>query len=368
MDEIFDEQAEWIMDEAQRWQAVLERDATQDGAFVYAIRSTGIYCRPSCASRKPRRQNVLFFALPGIARQAGFRACKRCQPDLAAQPDSRLDLVMKICDYIQSHLGESLTLQALSDQFALSQHHLQRQFKQVVGISPLQYAEACRMDQLKMALRRGSQVSAAVYEAGFSSPSRVYSRAAAQLGMTPGEFQQAGRGQVIRYTTVTCHLGTLLVAATERGICAVRLGDAPAALEASLQEEFGQAELLPADPTLQEWVEVILRYIAGNEPDLHLPLDVQATAFRKQVWQAIQQIPYGATRTYQQVANMIGRPTAVRAVARACATNPAALVVPCHRVVRSDGGLGGYRWGVERKEKLLQTEGAAALRSSKKVG
>jgi AraC family transcriptional regulator of adaptative response/methylated-DNA-[protein]-cysteine methyltransferase len=338
------------------WQACLNRDASFDGKFILAVRTTGIYCRPSCPARKPKRENVVFFKVPDLAQQAGFRPCKRCLPDAHTLNDPQLELVRSICHYIEEHAVEPLTLQTLSHCFNVSAWHLQRTFKEYVGISPLEYTEACRMDQLKHALRDGLPVTDAIYEAGFGSSSRVYEKAAPQLGMTPRRYQRNGAGIQIQFTVVPCSLGYLLVATTERGVCAIKLGDDPGELERLLFGEFSAAGIIRDDQTHKDWVQTILNFVAGKEPHLDLPLDVRATAFQKQVWQALQRIPYGQTRTYTDIAREIGQPNAVRAVANACGANPTALIVPCHRVVRSDGSMGGYHWGIERKRHLLLQE------------
>jgi AraC family transcriptional regulator of adaptative response/methylated-DNA-[protein]-cysteine methyltransferase len=342
--------------ETRLWQAVLSRNADLDGTFVYAVQTTGIYCRPSCSSRKPARRHVDFYPLPEVAEQAGYRPCRRCRPDEIESGNPQVEQARAICRHIEAHLDEPLTLESLGEQFGLSSYHLQRSFKQVVGVSPQQYAEACRMGRVKTALREGDNISAAAYGAGFGSISRLYDKAPAQLGMTPATYKDNGRGARIVYTIASCPLGRLLVAATERGICAVKLGDADGEIEPALLEEFSEAEIQRDDAALRDWAEAILRHLDGQQPHLDLPLDVQATAFQRRVWQELQTIPYGETRSYGDVARAIGQPGAARAVARACATNPAALVVPCHRVVRQDGQAGGYRWGTERKEKLLRQE------------
>jgi AraC family transcriptional regulator, regulatory protein of adaptative response / methylated-DNA-[protein]-cysteine methyltransferase len=344
------------------WQAVLARDARFDGIFVYAVQTTGIYCRPSCSSRKPARHHVDFYRLPEVAEQAGFRPCRRCHPDKVQSSDPQVEQVREICRHIEAHLADHLTLEDLGREFALSPYHLQRTFKQIVGISPQQYAQACRMGQIKTALRRGNDISGAVYEAGFGSVSRLYDKAGDQFGMTPGTYKANGRGTQIRYTIAPCPLGRILVAATERGICAVKIAGADPEIEQELFAEFSRAEIRRDDRALKEWLDAILRNLDGEQPHLDLPLDVQATAFQKRVWQALQEIPYGETRTYREVAEAIGSPRAARAVGHACATNPTALVVPCHRVIRQDGGMGGYRWGVDRKEQILQMEKTAADR------
>ncbi len=344
------------MNEIQMWQAVLSRDAAFDGRFVYAVHSTGIYCRPSCPSRKPARSQVGFFPLPEVAERAGFRPCKRCRPRQTIAGSPQVEEARRICRYIEQHLDESITLEALGRVFHTSPYHLQRTFKQVVGVSPQQYREACRVGQLRESLQAGADISDAAYEVGFGSISRLYSKADAQLGMTPHTYRNGGTGMQVRYATAACSLGRLLVAATKRGICAVKLGDSDAELERLLRDEFGCADLGRDHADLDEWVGAVLAHLEGQNPHLELPLDIRATAFQRQVWQALQRIPYGETRTYSQVATMIGRPSAVRAVAHACAVNPVALLIPCHRVVRTDGGLGGYRWGLARKSDLLRRE------------
>lgn len=347
-------------DEDACWRAVLARDPRSDGAFVYAVRSTGIYCRPSCPARRPQREQVLFFAMPAAAERMGFRPCRRCRPQQAATPDPQVELVQRACRYIEAHSNEPLTLAGLGAQFHLSPHHLQRTFKRIMGITPRQYAEACRLNQLKAQLRAGEAVTGALYEAGFGSSSRLYERAPARLGMTPATYRRGGQGVRIGYTIVDCPLGRLLVAATGHGVCAVSLGDSDADLVAALVHEYPAAAIERDDAGLSQWVSAILAYLNGQQPHLDLPLDVQATAFQWQVWEALRSIPYGSTRSYREIAQALGQPTAARAVARACATNPVALVIPCHRAVRQDGGLGGYRWGLERKRRLLEQERTTA--------
>jgi AraC family transcriptional regulator of adaptative response/methylated-DNA-[protein]-cysteine methyltransferase len=337
----------------QRWQAVTHRDATWDGQFVLAVKTTGIYCRPSCKCRQPLRQNVSFYDTPAEAEAAGFRACKRCAPDRLA---FEAEIGARVCAFIDAHLDERLTLDRLGEAVGLSPAHLQRVFKQVTGVSPRQYVEARRVGQLKANLREGQPITTALYDAGFSSSSRIYEDAGAKLGMTPAAYRKGGAGMHIQYTISECPLGYLLVGATERGLCAVSLGDSPAAVEQWLQTDYPQAELEAADGSLAQVVDQLVRHLSGDLPHLDLPLDVQATAFQLRVWEALRQIPYGETRSYAQVAESLGEPTAARAVARACATNRVALVIPCHRVVRGDGDLSGYRWGVGRKAALLAGE------------
>jgi AraC family transcriptional regulator of adaptative response/methylated-DNA-[protein]-cysteine methyltransferase len=349
-----------------RWLAVQSRDRGADGDFVYAVRSTGIYCRPSCPSRKPRREQVIFFPLAEAAEQKGFRPCRRCRPRAAVLHDGRTQAVAQVCReidrMIQSTGGEEakITLSGLATRAGMSAHQLERAFRRVMGITPLQYADARRMRRLKSRLRKGDDVTTALYDAGFGSSSRLYERAPAQLGMTPATYRKGGEGMQIHYTIVNSPLGRLLVGATDRGICALYLGEADGRLEDALHREYPRAEIQRDRNGLEGWVEKILAHLKGKEPHLDLPTDVQATAFQRRVWEELRKIPYGATRTYSQVARAIGRPRAIRAVARACATNPVSVVVPCHRVVREDGKLAGYRWGLERKEKLLAHEAAEA--------
>jgi AraC family transcriptional regulator, regulatory protein of adaptative response / methylated-DNA-[protein]-cysteine methyltransferase len=349
-----------------RWQAVQARDRGADGEFVYAVRSTGIYCRPSCPSRKPGREQVVFFPLAEAAEQKGFRPCRRCRPRTAVLHDGRTQAVARVCReierMIQSDGGEEarITLSELSARAGMSAHQLERAFRSVMGITPRQYADAQRMRRLKSKLRKGDDVTTALYDAGFGSSSRLYERAPTQLGMTPATYRKGGEGMQIHYTIVNSPLGRLLVGATDRGISALYLGDADGRLEEELHREYPRAEIQRDRNGLEGWVEKILAHLKGKEPHLDLPTDVQATAFQRGVWEELRKIQYGATRTYSQVARAIGRPRAIRAVARACATNPVSVVVPCHRVVREDGKLAGYRWGLERKEKLLAHEAAEA--------
>jgi AraC family transcriptional regulator of adaptative response/methylated-DNA-[protein]-cysteine methyltransferase len=348
------------MQQSVMWQAVLNRDRQYDGEFVFAVRTTGIYCRPSCPARRPRRENVLFFERPAQAEVAGYRPCQRCHPAQTARPEPNLELVQAICRAIDEQVDRPPTLEELGRQFGMSPFHLQRTFKRIVGVTPKQYAAAQRAERLKRQLKEKSTVIEAIYEAGYSSSSSAYGETAGQLGMTPVVYRHGGPGAAITYTTVPCPLGKLLVAATVQGLCAVRLGDSEQELVAALAGEFPAAQMQRDEGELSLWVASIQDYLHGGEPHFDLPLDVRATAFQRRVWQALQAIPYGNTRSYSQVAAAIGQPTAARAVARACATNPVALVVPCHRVVREDGSLSGYRWGIDRKEALLAMEARQA--------
>jgi AraC family transcriptional regulator of adaptative response/methylated-DNA-[protein]-cysteine methyltransferase len=347
-----------VPSEEQCWQALLRRDAGRDGSFVYAVRPGGVYCRPSCASPRPRREQVEFFPLPEAAQQAGFRPCPRCRPQEARAADPRVEAVRALCRHIEANLEGPLTLEALGEQAGLSPCHLQRVFKRITSITPRQYADACRLGRLKARLRESKTVTTAMYEAGYGSSSRLYERAAAQLGMTPGAYRRGGRSMSLCYAVADCPLGRLLLAGTEQGISALYLGEDDGQLEATLAGEFPEAELRRDDGGLRPWLEELLEHLRGRRPHLQLPLDVQATAFQWRVWQELRKIPYGSTRTYQEIARAVGQPTAARAVARACATNPVSVVIPCHRVVRGDGSLGGYRWGLARKQKLLAGEQA----------
>jgi len=346
--------------EAARWRAVKSRDRGADGVFVYGVRSTGIYCRPSCPSRKPRPNQVVFFPLPEAAEQQGFRECRRCRPRTANLRDPRTQAVAKVCREIDASVREGndapVTLSALSAPLGMSPHQLERAFRSVMGITPRQYADAQRMRRLKSQLRKGDDVTTALYDAGFGSSSRLYERAPSHLGMTPATYRQGGAGMRVNYTIVDSPLGRLLVGATDRGISALYLGESDSRLETALQKEYPRAEIRRDRNGLEGWVSKILEHLRGREPNLDLPTDVQATAFQRRVWEELRRIPYGTTRTYGQVARAIGQPAAVRAVARACATNPTSVVVPCHRVVRGDGNLAGYRWGLDRKRALLEHE------------
>jgi AraC family transcriptional regulator, regulatory protein of adaptative response / methylated-DNA-[protein]-cysteine methyltransferase len=349
------------VDDDVRWHAVLNRDQPSDGRFVYAVTSTGIYCRPTCPSRRPRRDRVRFFDTPDVARAAGFRACKRCKPDAAAAADPWIDKIRRACVYLSNVDGHP-SLAALAARLGGSPYHLQRNFKRLVGVSPREYADAVRLRKVKGRLRQTGDITGAMFDAGYGSSSRFYERAVPKLGMAPSVYRRGGAGMQIGYTIVDAAnpaLGRLLVAATSRGVCAVAMGSSDVELTNALSREYPAAAIAADAGALARWTNAILMHMAGREPRLDLPLDVQATAFQWQVWQALASIPYGETRTYSEVASSIGKPRAVRAVARACATNPVALAIPCHRVVPAGGGEGGYRWGVNRKKTLLRQEGQA---------
>ena len=351
--------------ENQFWRSVLERDRAMDGRFVFAVRSTGIYCRPSCPARRPSRQQVVFFPLAEAAERAGFRACRRCRPRQTSPGDPAAALAQRVCRALEADAESAPSLSSLSAALGVSATHLQKSFKRVMGLSPREYAEARRISALKSKLREGQDVTRALYEAGYGSSSRLYEKSAAELGMTPAAYRRGGKGMVISFTIVNCPLGRMLLAATERGISALTLGDSDSVLEAALIAEYPHAQIHRDDARFATWVKALDHHLRGNEPRLDLPLDLQATAFQRRVWKELQRIPYGETRTYSQVARSIGKPRAIRAVARACATNPVSIIVPCHRVIREDGSLAGYRWGLSRKAALLRQEQKAATRAGR---
>jgi len=338
------------------WTAVLSKDRSFDGQFVFAVSSTHIYCRPSCPSRRPKRENVSFFALPAAAENAGFRACLRCHPGDVQTKDPQVEMVQRVCRLIENSEDEPVTLDSLSEQVGVSSFHLQRTFKSIMGMSPSDYAETRRVNKFKQGVQAGEKVTTAIYDAGFGSSSRLYELASSQLGMTPATYGKGGRGTVIRYAIADSSLGRLLVASTDKGVCSVRLGDSDDALTTELKHEFSAAEILLDESRLRQALTAVLDHLNDRTPRIDLPLDIRATAFQRQVWEQLQKIPAGETYSYSQVAKGIGQEKAVRAVARACATNPVALVIPCHRVIREDKSLGGYRWGLDRKKKLLERE------------
>ena len=340
------------------WKAVTDRNTAYDGAFVFAVRSTMIYCRPSCTSRRAKRENVLFFAIPEAAEASGFRACRRCHPRRARSEDPRLKVIRRVCHEIERRSDNVPSLADLAATVGVSRGHLQRSFKRVVGISPREYAEARRLGRLKQNLRARRSVSEAQYAAGLGSSSRLYERAPAQLGMTPGTYRRNGRGATMTFGFARCALGELLVAATDRGICSVKLGDSRRRLEAELREEFSEADVGRDDSALDSQLTAVVKLAEGEGNAAALPVDVRATAFQWRVWQLLRSIPTGETSTYGALAAALGSPGAARAVGRACATNPVAVVIPCHRVLKNDGDLGGYRWGPKRKKKLLEMERA----------
>jgi AraC family transcriptional regulator, regulatory protein of adaptative response / methylated-DNA-[protein]-cysteine methyltransferase len=335
------------------WRASVSRDARADGTFVLAVRSTHIYCRPSCPARRPLRRNVVFFRTREEAEKQGFRPCLRCKPNQVAGP---IALVERATKRLVESGEDSVRFGAMASSLGTTPATLRRAFLQVTGLRPRELAEALRLERFKKLLRTGKNITDALYETGYGSSSRVYERSNAQLGMTPATYRKGGKGMKIGYSIAKTVLGKVLVAATERGISAVYLGDSEAKLVQELRDEYPRAELAPADDSFERWVKEIVQRVDGNPPRVELPLDLQATAFQRRVWQELQRIPAGTTRTYSQVARALGNPKAVRAVARACASNPVSIVVPCHRVIRQDGNLAGYRWGLSRKEQLLAQE------------
>jgi AraC family transcriptional regulator of adaptative response/methylated-DNA-[protein]-cysteine methyltransferase len=350
------------LSERRFWRAVAARDGRYDGTFVYAVRSTGIYCRPSCPSRRPRRERVLFFAAPDAAEREGFRPCRRCHPrGVPGMAESHL--IRQACLLMEQDSGDPVRIASVARQMGISPFRLQRMFRRLVGISPGAYVQSVRLRRFKTRLREGSDVTNALYEAGYGSSSRLYERSNGHLGMTPATYRRGGRGMEIGYTTGPSRLGRLLVAGTVKGVSAIYVGDSEERLEATLRREYPEANISKNPAQVSRWLRQLVRHLCGQQPDLDLPLDVKATAFQRRVWEALQQIPRGRTRSYTDIARAIGLPKGQRAVARACATNPAAILIPCHRVVREDGGLGGYRWGIKRKQALLAAEAQKGARA-----
>ncbi len=335
------------------WQAVKNNDAKFNGAFIYGVNSTKIYCKPSCASRRPKRENVRFFATFETAEEKGFRACRRCRPK-SESLNPQAELILRACEILETR--EQITLEDLSAKLDLSPAHLQKTFKELIGVSPKKYAESKRLEKFKTQLKKGSEVTDAMYESGFGSSSRLYENVSEKLGMTPAVYKKGGKDMKIEYAVTDCELGKMLVARTAKGICAVSLGDDATTLFENLKKEFPKAKINKSDANLKNAIEAILENLAGNNKTLDLPLDIQATAFQMRVWEALRKIPYGKTVSYSDIAEKIGNKNAVRAVATACASNRVALVIPCHRIIGKDGSLSGYRWGVGRKEAILKRE------------
>ena len=333
------------------WEAVKRRDLSMDGKFVYAVLSTHVFCRPGCPSRRPRRDRVQFFTDPEDAKQAGFHACLRCRP-LEPRPQQ----IQAVCRYIEKHVDEPLSLSKLGELAGLSPFHLQRKFKAALGITPREYAETCRLKEFKHSVKNGASVTEAIYDAGFGSNSRLYERSQAQLGMQPLAYKQGGPALLIRYTIEYTPIGYMLIGATDIGICSIQFGDTEDGLLAGLKREFPKAELKRDELLLYPHAEQMLAWLRGKRVAIDLPLDIRATAFQRLVWKYLQSIPYGTTESYGEIAKAIGKPAASRAVARACAANPVAVAIPCHRVVQSTGNPGGYKWGAERKQELLRLE------------
>jgi AraC family transcriptional regulator, regulatory protein of adaptative response / methylated-DNA-[protein]-cysteine methyltransferase len=344
--------------DAEAWRAVASRDARYDGRFVYAVRSTRVYCRPSCPSRRPLRENVSFFAAPGDAERAGYRACLRCDPRAEKSDRGGGPAIERALKYLDAHDDRAVSLAELATHAGLSPSHLQRSFKRAVGMSPKEYQDARRVSRFKSRLRSGDTVSRATYEAGFGSSSRVYERTNELLGMTPAAYRRGGEGVEITYSIADTSVGRVLVATTDRGVCAVELGATDADVERALATDFPNAHIERSGTAHDAWVRGVLERIREprRTPAADVPLDLGGTAFQQRVWNALREIPAGERRSYREVAASIGRPSAVRAVARACATNRLAVIVPCHRVVREDGSLAGYKWGVTRKRRLLDDE------------
>ncbi|MGH8495851.1 MAG: bifunctional DNA-binding transcriptional regulator/O6-methylguanine-DNA methyltransferase Ada [Gammaproteobacteria bacterium] len=341
-----------------RWEAVERRDAGAEGYFVYAVRSTGVYCHPGCAARRPRRENVSFYATPVDAEAAGFRACKRCRPGGRARQDVHAEAIARACRAIDE-ADVPPSLDELAEIAGMSRFHFHRVFKDIVGVTPKAYATARRRIRIQGELREAPSVTAAIYEAGYGASSRFYENAGTNLGMSPSAFRKGGLDSVIRFAVGECSLGSILVAATGRGVCAIQFGDDPQALVEGLQRRFPHAELIGADSKFEKLVATVVGFVENPRAGLDLPLDIAGTAFQQRVWQALRKIPSGRTSSYADIAAAIGAPRSVRAVANACAVNPVAVAIPCHRVVRADGGMGGYRWGVERKRALLERESRA---------
>ncbi|MGH9160251.1 MAG: bifunctional DNA-binding transcriptional regulator/O6-methylguanine-DNA methyltransferase Ada [Vicinamibacteraceae bacterium] len=344
-------------DEA-RWTAVLDRDGRADGQFFYSVDTTGIYCRPSCAARRPGRQHVRFHATADEAERAGYRPCRRCRPKGPSLGEQQADAVAKACGLMDT-AEETPRLEALAAAVGMSRFHFHRVFKTLTGVTPRAYAAARRAERLRTELPRSPTVTDAIYSAGFNSSSRFYSASSAVLGMTPTRFRSGGQGAAIRFAVAECSLGSILVAATDKGICAIALADDPDGLVRELQDRFPNASLVGNDPGFDQLVAKVLGFVEAPATGLDLPLDIRGTAFQHRVWQALREIPAGQTMSYSEIGRRIGAPSAVRAVAHACASNAIAVAIPCHRVVRNDGTSSGYRWGVARKQQLLEREAAS---------
>jgi AraC family transcriptional regulator of adaptative response/methylated-DNA-[protein]-cysteine methyltransferase len=349
--------AAFATDEA-RWEAVKRRDRAADGAFYYSVRTTGVYCRPSCGARQPRRENVAFHASTAAAEKAGFRPCKRCRPTEAPLAGRQAAAVAQACRLIE-RADELPSLAALAKGAGMSRFHFHRVFKQVTGVTPKAYAAAHRANRVRDALGQSGSVTEAIYHAGFNSSGRFYAASSDLLGMQPRAFRAGGAGAAIRFAVGQCSLGAILVGATDKGVCAITLGDDPDALVRDLQDRFPKARLIGGDREFETYVAKAVGLVEAPAHGFDLPLDLRGTAFQQRVWQALRKIPAGETSTYSEIARRIGRPAAVRAVAAACAANAIAVAIPCHRVVRLDGNLAGYRWGVARKRALLEKEAAA---------
>ncbi len=350
-----------------RWASIVARDPAADGTFFYSVRTTGVYCRPSCAARTPRPENVAFHASAAEAQRAGFRPCKRCRPDRAPLAQQHAALVAGLCRRIES-ADTAPTLEELARDAQMSTFHLHRVFKSVTGLTPRAYADAHRARKLRDELARGGTVTAAIYDAGYNASSRFYEASGRVLGMTPTRYRSGGTNTVIRFAIGDCSLGAILVAASERGVCAILMGDDPAALVRELQDRFHGADLVGGDAGFERLVAQVVGMVEAPALGLDLPLDIRGTAFQQRVWQALRDIPPGSTISYTELARQLGAPKSVRAVAGACAANALAVAIPCHRVVRSDGGLAGYRWGIERKRTLIERERVPLERAAGRAG
>jgi len=350
-----------VLSDETRWEILCAR---QESPFFFGVRTTGVFCKPSCSARRPLRQNVCFYDRAETALAAGFRPCLRCQPLAVATNHPHREPLQQLCRYIQEHHDEVLSLDHLAQRVQLSPQHFQRVFQEVIGITPKEYTTACRLQKLRHGLRTENSVTEAVFAAGFSSSSRVYEKLDTHLGMTPQQYRQGGAQMEISYATALIPLGLMMVGATDRGLCFLQFGENLGQLLEQLQGEYPKAQLKPAadSPQFAAWINALSTYLTGFQARLEeLPLDLRGTAFQYKVWQYLQKIPPGQVQSYREVAEAIGHPKAVRAVGSACAANPVAIVVPCHRVLRSDGSLGGYRWGLERKRALLKAESALAI-------
>jgi AraC family transcriptional regulator of adaptative response/methylated-DNA-[protein]-cysteine methyltransferase len=355
-----------MLNEETCWNAVVKKDRAQDGKFFLGVLTTGVFCRPWCPARTPLRKNVRFYESAAEALRDGLRACLRCRPLDDPRENPNASKIRALCDYIRDHADEALTLDVLARRARLSRFHLQRTFKTIVGVTPKEYVEACRLGQLKSHLRLHRSVTDAIYEAGFGSSSRVYERVDTRLGMTPGEYRSGGEGVTISYASAATPLGLLMIGATERGLCFVQFGESSERLLKTLRKEYPAANTQemgsPYQPQFELWMKALAAHIEGFTQAGDLPVDVRGTAFQLKVWRYLQSIPAGDVKSYAEVARGIGQPSAARAVARACASNRVAITIPCHRVVRGDGTLGGYKWGVARKRVLLDRE--RAMRSA----
>jgi AraC family transcriptional regulator of adaptative response/methylated-DNA-[protein]-cysteine methyltransferase len=348
-----------------RWAAIVARDASADGSFYYSVETTGVYCRPSCGARLPRPENVRFHGTRTAAERAGFRPCKRCTPDRKPLAHQQAAWVAAACRIIERAEAEP-KLAALAASVGVSPHHFHRVFKRVTGLTPRAYAAAHRERRVRNSLGRSRTVTEALFEAGYESTTPFYASAAHVLGMSPTKYRNGGADAQIRFAVGECSLGSILVACSERGVCAILLGDDPEALMRDLQDRFSRARLVGGDEGFERLVAKVVGFVEAPRLGLDLPLDIRGTAFQQRVWQALREVPVGTTASYAEIARRIGAPQAVRAVAGACASNALAVAIPCHRVVRNDGRLSGYRWGVERKRELLEREAAPTQRASRK--